>query len=110
MIDFIIYSVLTILLCVILASFLFKRYFNIAKTYNLYKGFNNRSSHKGNVYTGSGILLAFMLLVATIFFNHISIFDFSSINSTIKLHLLLRLHLHLHYMTIHLLFHLYILL
>ena len=84
MIDAILYSIVIIILSVFLASFLFKRYFNIAKTYNLYKGFTNRSSHKGNVYTGSGVLLAFMLLVATIFLNHISIFDFSSVYSIIS--------------------------
>ena len=66
-----------------LSSFLFKRYIIVAKKYNLYKGYNDRSSHSGQVYTGSGILLAFVLLVADIVLDTISIFDFNSINIVI---------------------------
>jgi UDP-N-acetylmuramyl pentapeptide phosphotransferase/UDP-N-acetylglucosamine-1-phosphate transferase len=66
-----------------LSSFLFKRYIVVAKKYNLFKGYNERSSHSGQVYTGSGILLAFVLLVANIVLDTISVFDFNSINIVI---------------------------
>ena len=81
--EYFIYGLIILLFTLFLSSFLFKRYIVVAKKYNLYKGFNERSSHSGQVYTGSGILLAFVLLVANIVLDTISIFDFNSINIVI---------------------------
>ena len=75
-----IYGLIILLFTLFLSSFLFKRYIVVARKYNLYKGYNDRSSHLGQVYTGSGILLAFVLLVANIVLDTISIFDFNAIN------------------------------
>ena len=81
--EYFIYGLIILLFTLFLSSFLFKRYIVVAKKYNLYKGFNERSSHSGQVYTGSGILLAFVLLVANIVLDTVSIFDFNSINIVI---------------------------
>jgi len=81
--EYFIYGLIILLFTLFLSSFLFKRYIVVAKKYNLYKGYNDRSSHLGQVYTGSGILLAFVLLVANIVLDTISIFDFNSINIVI---------------------------
>jgi len=81
--EYFIYGLIILLFTLFLSSFLFKRYIVVAKKYNLYKGCNERSSHSGQVYTGAGILLAFVLLVADIFLSTISIFDFNSINFVI---------------------------
>ena len=81
--EYFIYGLIILLFALFLSSFLFKRYIVVAKKYNLYKGYNDRSSHYGQVYTGSGILLAFVLLVANIVLDTISIFDFNSINIVI---------------------------
>ena len=81
--EYIIYGLIILLFTLFFSSFLFKRYIVVARKYNLYKGYNDRSSHSGQVYTGAGILLAFVLLVADIFLSTISIFDFNSINFVI---------------------------
>ena len=78
--EYFIYGLIILLFALFLSSFLFKRYIVVAKRYNLFKGYNDRSSHSGQVYTGSGILLAFVLLVANIVLDTVSIFDFNSIN------------------------------
>ena len=81
--EYFIYGLIILLFTLFLSSFLFKRYIVVARKYNLYKGYNERSSHFGQVYTGSGILLAFVLLVANIVLDTVSIFDFNSINIVI---------------------------
>ena len=80
MTDFIIYPTFILLFAIFLSSFLFKRYLVVAKRYNLYKGYNERSSHTGQVYTGAGILLAFVLIVGNLVLDSISVFDFDSLN------------------------------
>jgi len=81
--EYFAYGFIILLFTLFLSSFLFKRYIVVAKKYNLFKGYNERSSHSGHVYTGSGILLAFVLLVANIVLDTISVFDFNSINIVI---------------------------
>ena len=78
--EYIIYGLIILLFTLFLSSFLFKRYIVVARKYNLYKGYNDRSSHSGQVYTGAGILLAFVLSTANIVLDTVSIFDFNSIN------------------------------
>ena len=81
--EYFIYGLIILLFTLFLSIFLFKRYIVVARKYNLYKGYNDRSSHSGQVYTGSGILLAFVLLVANIVLDTVSVFDFNSINIVI---------------------------
>ena len=81
--QYFVYGLIVLVFTLFLSSFLFKRYIVVAKKYNLYKGYNERSSHSGQVYTGSGILLAFVLSTANIVLDTISIFDFNSINIVI---------------------------
>ena len=78
--EYFIYGLIILLFTVFLSSFLFKRYIIVARKYKLYKGYNERSSHSGQVYTGAGILLAFVLSTANIVLDTISVFDFNSIN------------------------------
>ena len=81
--EYFIYGLIILLFALFLSSFLFKRYIVVARKYNLYKGYNERSSHSGQVYTGAGILLAFVLSTANIVLDTISIFDFNAINIVI---------------------------
>ena len=89
--EYFIYGLTILLFALFLSSFLFKRYIIVAKKYNLYKGYNERSSHSGQVYTGSGILLAFVLSTANIVLDTISVFDFNSINIVITSSVLISL-------------------
>ena len=81
--EYFAYTFAVLLFTIFLSSFLFKRYISVAKKYNLYKGYNERSSHKGQVYTGAGILVAYVLLIGNIVLDTVSIFDFNSINVVI---------------------------
>ena len=89
--EYFYYAFAVLLFTIMLSSFLFKKYIFVAKKYNLYKGYNERSSHMGQVYTGAGILLAFVLLVGNIVLDTVSIFDFNSINVVIISSLLVSL-------------------
>ena len=81
--EYFIYGLIIFLFTLFLSSFLFKRYTIVTKKYNLYEDYNERSPYSGQVYTGAGILLAFVLLVANIVLDTVSIFDFNSINIVI---------------------------
>ena len=81
--EYFYYGFAVLLFTIMLSSFLFKKYIFVAKKYNLYKGYNERSSHNGQVYTGAGILLAFVVLVGNIVLDTVSLFDFNSINVVI---------------------------
>ena len=81
--EYFYYAFAVLLFTIMLSSFLFKKYIFVAKKYNLYKGYNERSSHNGQVYTGAGILLAFVVLVGNIVLDTVSLFDFNSINVVI---------------------------
>ena len=89
--EYFIYGLIILLFTLFLSSFLFKRYIIVARKYNLYKGYNERSSHSGQVYTGAGILLAFVLSTAQIVLDTISIFDFNSISIVITSSVLISL-------------------
>jgi UDP-GlcNAc:undecaprenyl-phosphate GlcNAc-1-phosphate transferase len=80
MTEYIIILIVIFFLSLVLASFLFSRYIIIAKVYNLYELYNQRASHKGKVITGSGILLSFMLVVASVVLNKITFLDFQIIS------------------------------
>jgi hypothetical protein len=73
--------IIIFLLSLVLGRFLFSRYIIVAKVYNLHKGYNERASHKGKVITGAGILLSFMLVVASIVLNKISFLDLNFVSS-----------------------------
>ena len=51
--EYFLYGLIILLFTLFLSSFLFKRYIIVARRYNLYKGYNERSSHSGQVYTGA---------------------------------------------------------
>ena len=89
--EYFVYGLIILLFTLFLSSFLFKRYIIVARKYNLYKGYNERSSHSGQVYTGAGILLAFVLSTAKIVLDTISIFDFNSISIVITSSVLISL-------------------
>jgi UDP-N-acetylmuramyl pentapeptide phosphotransferase/UDP-N-acetylglucosamine-1-phosphate transferase len=84
-----VYTSIIFIFALSLSSFLFKRYINIANKYNLIKGSNERSSHSGKVFTGAGILLAFILLLAGLVLNTVTEFDFESISPVLATSILI---------------------
>ena len=61
------------------ARFVFSRYYSVAEKYNLVKGYSNRAVHKGKVYTGAGLVLSFILLLAAVVLNNIEFLFFEKL-------------------------------
>ena len=66
------------------ARLVFARYYSVAEKYNLVKGYSNRAIHKGKVYTGAGLVLSFILLLAAVGLNNIEFLFFEKLASIIS--------------------------
>ena len=71
--------IITFFSVLFIARFAFSRYYSVAKKYNLVKGYNNRSVHNGKVYTGAGLVLSFILLLAAVGLNNIEFLFFETL-------------------------------
>ena len=70
------YPLFILAFTIFLSSFLFKKYLVVAKSFNLYKGYSDRSSHSGKVFTGAGIIITLVLFTSLLVLDGISVFDF----------------------------------
>ena len=73
----------TFFFILLLARFGFARHFTLAKNYNLVKGYSNRAAHKGQVYTGAGLVIAFIILLSAIVLNNIEFLFFEKLSAII---------------------------
>jgi len=73
----------TFFFTLLLARFGFGRHFLLAKNYNLVKGYNNRAAHKGVVYTGAGLIIAFMLMLVAVVLNNVEFLYFETLSTII---------------------------
>ena len=80
---FAIYYVSLVILTLLLARFVFKRYIIFAKKYNLVKPLNLRGVHKGNVFTGGGIVYAAVIMVAAVVLDNLDFVNFSDLSPVI---------------------------
>ena len=67
----------------LLARFGFARHFELAKDYNLVKGYSNRAAHTGLVYTGAGLVISFMLLLEALVLNNVEFLFFEKMSAII---------------------------
>lgn len=81
--EYIFYAIVIFFFTIYLSLFLLKKYLLVVKKYNLYKGYNKMSVFKTNIYTGTGILFSFVLLIGKIVLDGISMFDFEDLNTII---------------------------
>ncbi len=79
---YILYGI-TFLLILLLARFGFARHYVLAKNYNLIKGYSNRATHKGQVYTGAGLVIAFIVLLSAIVLNNVEFLFFERLSTII---------------------------
>ena len=63
---------------VFLSRFIFRKYIQFAKTYNLVKGTNSRTAHKGIVFTGGGVVYAAVIMVAALILDNVDFVEFSN--------------------------------
>ena len=75
--------IITFFSILFIARFVFSRYYLVAEKYNLVKAYNNRAVHKGKVYTGAGLVLSFILLLATVGLNIVEFLFFEKLSPII---------------------------
>ena len=62
--PFLIYYFGLLTAIIFLSRFIFRKYIQFAKSYNLKKSSNERAAHKGLVFTGGGVVYAAVIMVA----------------------------------------------
>ena len=63
---------------ILLSRFIFKKYIQFAKNYNLKKFSNERAVHKGVVFTGGGVVYAAVIMVAAVILDNLDFVEFSN--------------------------------
>ena len=63
---------------VFLSRFIFTKYIQFAKTYNLVKAANSRAAHIGTVFTGGGVVYAAVVMVAALILDNLDFVEFSN--------------------------------
>ena len=63
---------------VFLSRFIFRKYIQFAKTYNLVKPSNSRAAHRGIVFTGGGVVYAAVIMVAALILDNVDFVEFSN--------------------------------
>ena len=75
---FLVYYLGLLLAIIFLSRFVFRKYIQFAKSYNLKKSSNERAVHKGVVFTGGGIGYAAVIMVATVILDNLDFLEFSN--------------------------------
>ena len=77
------YYVGLFILVLILTKFIFTRYLQFARNFNLVNESNERSAHRGKVFTGGGMVVATVLLVAVVVLDSLDFVEFTQISPLI---------------------------
>ncbi len=77
------YYIILFILIIILSKFIFSRYLRFAHNFNLTNTPNQRSVHYGKVFTGGGIVIATVLLVAVVVLDSLDFVEFTQISALI---------------------------
>ena len=76
--PFLIYYLGVLTGTVFLSRFIFRKYIQFAKSYNLKKPTNERTAHKGIVFTGGGVVYAAVIMVAALILDNVDFVEFSN--------------------------------
>ncbi len=76
--PFILYYLGVLISTVFLSRFIFRKYIQFAKTYDLIKAPNSRAAHKGIVFTGGGVVYAAVIMVAALILDNVDFVEFSN--------------------------------
>ena len=76
--PFLLYYLGVLTATVFLSRFIFRKYIQFAKTYNLVKAANSRAAHKGIVFTGGGVVYAAVIMVAALILDNVDFVEFSN--------------------------------
>ena len=76
--PFLLYYLGVLIATILLSRFIFRKYIQFAKTYNLVKATNSRAAHKGIVFTGGGVVYAAVVMVAALILDNVDFVEFSN--------------------------------
>ena len=76
--PFFIYYLGLLISTIFLSRFIFRKYIQFAKSYNLKKYSNERAAHKGVVFTGGGVVYAAVIMVAAVILDNLDFVEFSN--------------------------------
>jgi len=76
--SFLLYYFGLLVATILLSRFIFRKYIAFAKTYGMTKASNERAAHKGNVYTGGGVVFAAVIMVAALILDNLDFVEFSN--------------------------------
>ena len=76
--PFLLYYLGVLTATVFLSRFIFRKYIQFAKTYNLVKPSNSRAAHRGIVFTGGGVVYAAVIMVAALILDNVDFVEFSN--------------------------------
>ena len=76
--PFFIYYLGLLISTIFLSRFIFRKYIQFAKSYNLKKYSNERAAHKGVVFTGGGVVYAAVIMVAAVILDNLDFIEFSN--------------------------------
>ena len=75
---FLVYYLGLFIATVFLSRFIFRKYIQFAKSYDLKKSSNERAVHKGIVFTGGGVVYAAVIMVAALILDNLDFVEFSN--------------------------------
>ncbi len=75
---FVIYYLGLLTATIFLSRFIFRKYIQFAKSYNLIKAINSRAAHKGTVFTGGGVVYAAVIMVSALILDNLDFVEFSN--------------------------------
>ena len=76
--HFFIYYFGLLIAIIFLSRFIFRKYIQFAKSYNLKKSSNERAAHKGLVFTGGGVVYAAVIMVAAVILDNLDFVELSN--------------------------------
>ena len=75
---FLVYYLGLLIATIFLSRFIFRKYIQFAKSYNLIKAVNSRAAHKGTVFTGGGVVYAAVIMVSALILDNLDFVEFSN--------------------------------
>ena len=81
---FLFYYLGLLIATVFLSRFIFRKYIQFAKSYNLKKSSNQRAVHKGIVFTGGGVVYAAVIMVAAVILDNLDFVEFSNFSPIVS--------------------------
>ena len=75
---FLVYYLGLLTATIFLSRFIFRKYIQFARRYNMIKAVNSRAAHKGTVFTGGGVVYAAVIMVGALILDNLDFVEFSN--------------------------------